>query len=87
VPVTSPVPQELNEFSRFEVGLLIDDREVLHIHFAVDDRLGFTQRYAMPTNVAVAYIRPGNDFAVHLAVNAGAAENAEAAAVTFRFVD
>jgi hypothetical protein len=41
----------------------------------------------MPTNVAVAYIRPGNDFAVHLAVNAGAAENAEAAAVTFRFVD
>jgi hypothetical protein len=41
----------------------------------------------MPTDIAVADIRPGYDFAVHLAVNTGAAQNAEATAVTFRFVD
>jgi hypothetical protein len=41
----------------------------------------------MPAGHTVADVRLGDDFAVHLAVNTGAPENAEAAVITLRLVD
>jgi hypothetical protein len=86
MPVASPVSNELYKRLRIKIGVRVNFGEVVHVHFFMNDSLGFAQGKAMPAEIAVVDIRLGYDYAVLLAETTRAPDDAEFAAVALFLV-
>jgi hypothetical protein len=87
VPVASPASDKFDELPRLEMGVSIGFRKIRHVHFAMDDRPGFAQRYTVPADIAVVFICLGDDFTIYFAEYAWAPEHTDPAVITSCFID